>query len=136
MATFYYERDKLNELKKKIRRINKERGVAPPDFGSGPFFWLLSNVSTDKPRRYNTAWPEDITRPMISRFDRQIRYAYRHKIPVELLIGFLFQCGKPDHVYRKENLGSVESWHSSRVASVGGALPFGPILDQTLFGAR
>jgi hypothetical protein len=98
------------------------RGRAPspltPKFKDNPFHWAFMalrdparDVESPKP-------PHHLTRDDVSKFGRQLNYAYRHSIPEELLIGFIHQSGGPDEISAKEGRGSFEHWYHKRRGSI------------------
>jgi hypothetical protein len=50
-----------------------------------------------------------LTRHDRSLFAHQMLYAYRHQVPPELLIGFIYQCGSSSELRRKVKAGVVEA---------------------------
>jgi hypothetical protein len=94
---------------KQLNRIlEANRVILPrfPTFRENPFHWALSVLRDPK--------SDNIKKYQVSRFGRQLIYAKRHKIPPELLIGFLYQSGGPDVVASKAaDATKLEDWTSS-----------------------
>ena len=80
-----------------------------PRFSENPFhlaLYITREELSDKDRRWK-----------ISRFGKQLVYARRHRVPVELLIGFLYQTGTPDQVCSKANHSEAfEPWRATFLA--------------------
>lgn len=78
-----------------------------PTFEANPFHWVLSALAADG------TWKID--RRTVFRFGRQLLYARAHRVPVQLLIGFLYQAGTLSEVVRKAANGTVEIWRDEWV---------------------
>jgi hypothetical protein len=74
-------------------------------FRENPFHWAFFALR-------DPSAPDAIEKFEVSRFGRQLLYARRHRIPPELLVGFIHQSGGPDAVYRKVGAGVLEEWAS------------------------
>lgn len=86
------------------RAIESEPADFPqsPSFSENPFHWVFQGL--------RGAESVTLKRYQVSRFGRQLLYARRHRVPPEFLIGFLFQCGSPDAIYKKAGADDVEPW--------------------------
>jgi hypothetical protein len=73
-----------------------------PTFGQNPFHWTLLGV-----QHVGVLKLEDYD---VSRFGRQLAYAAIHRVPPQLLIGFLFQTGSPGQISKKFASGAREEW--------------------------
>lgn len=49
-----------------------------------------------------------LSRPDKSVFASQMVYAYRHRVPANLLVGFIYQCGSVSELRRKLKSGATE----------------------------
>lgn len=73
-----------------------------PSFKENPFHWVLLGLQ-DNPEL-------NLKKGEVSRFGRQLLYGRRHKVPPELLIGFIYQTGSPALINRKLADDERESW--------------------------
>ena len=90
-----------------LKVVLENEGDLPrdPSFESNPFHWALVAMH-EQTGGVKVRWK-------ISRYGRQLAYARRHRIPPELLVGFLLQTGTVDQVYRKAGTDALEPWHAS-----------------------
>jgi hypothetical protein len=62
---------------------------------------------------------DTIKRYQVARFGRQLAYAWRHRIPAELLIGFIYQTGGDRVIDDKyEEPATYEAWWTSEISWV------------------
>lgn len=85
----------------------KRRPPHKPSVEANPFHWVFYALAAEG--RHLERWE-------ISRFGRELLYAKRHSIPPELLIGFLYQTGTPDQIYRKAGGGGHEEWRATFIS--------------------
>ncbi|WP_295526001.1 hypothetical protein [Novosphingobium sp. Chol11] len=90
--------EKFREAQEKLKSLEKQRllRTAQKEFKSNSYYWILSGLSC-------AVYVGDfsIAKSNVTRFAKQLKYANRHKVPLEYLIGFLYQCGAIDEVCRK-----------------------------------
>ncbi len=100
-----------NETGKYLDLILQE-GVVPsksPRFKDNPFHLALY-ATKDQLAEKDQRWK-------VSRYGKQLVYARRHRVPAELLIGFLHQTGTPDQVCSKANHPETfEPWRAEFLA--------------------
>lgn len=71
-------------------------------FELNPYYWALKAAAKDGEL--------DIDPHRISRYAAEMRYARRHQLPAELLVGFLHQVGAKN-IATKLREGVLESWY-------------------------
>lgn len=99
-STGKYLDDILNEISTTYRG---------PLFKDNPF-QLALHSTMDESREKDERWKP-------SRYSKQLVYARRHRVPAELLIGFLHQAGTPDEVCSKANdPETFEPWRAEFLA--------------------
>lgn len=103
---------------KYLNSVIYEVDVPPraPRFKENPFhvaLYATREKISDKDQRWK-----------VSRYGKQLVYARRHRIPAELLVGFLLQAGTPDQVCGRANdPDAFEPWRAeflSRLKNPGG----------------
>ena len=97
-------------------------------FRMNPFNWVLLALR-DPTRDVQSAFddgsgtarknvdrdPDHITADMVWKYSRLLHYAWRHQIPPDLVVGFLYQSGTEAHIAKRaSNYKKVEKWFSKR----------------------
>ena len=83
-----------------VEKTRGDRLLRRPSFKDNPFHWVLFGLQNH---------PElNLKKGEVSRFGRQLLYAKIHKVPPELLIGFIYQTGSPALINRKLANGDRE----------------------------
>lgn len=85
-----------------IEHVREGQMPHSPSFGENPFHFAFAGLQS----------PDGVPlqRYQVSRFGRQLLYAWKHQVPPPLLIGFLHQCGDANAIARKVRLNEVETW--------------------------
>ena len=84
-------------------------GHAPRiSFDKSPYFWALKAAKGDE--------GIELSDDQVIRYGQALGYAAKHRIPVELLPGFLHQVGGTRSIKRKLEAGSVEDWFHPNLA--------------------
>ena len=99
------------EAGKYLDLVLQEGEVPPkgPRFKDNPFH-LAIYATKDQLAAKDQRWK-------VSRYGKQLVYARRHRVPAELLIGFLHQTGTPDQVCSKaNNPETFEPWGAEFLA--------------------
>ncbi|MCW1383929.1 hypothetical protein OLX02_13985 [Novosphingobium sp. KCTC 2891] len=81
------------------------------DFRRDGFFWVLTGLHLDCPAA-------NLRKSDVTRFAQHLKYARRHRVPPEYLIGFLLQTGSLAEVYRRaQDPERREQWYLDKVNS-------------------
>lgn len=86
-----------------IKEIVEDDGRAPangPAFEDNPFHWGLLSLFE--------ARGDGLSRGDRYLFARQMLYAHKHDVPPNLLVGFIYQSGKPQDIAQKLLAGTFE----------------------------
>ena len=76
-----------------------------PTVEENPFYWIFRYYFADRPK--------DMSVQVRNRISKQLNYAYRHRIPPYLLVGFLYILKDPEKISEKEGDPEyVEKWFS------------------------
>jgi len=96
------ESEQLSVLKDLFPREGLKKNSIPT-VDENPFYWVLRYFFTDI--------PDDMPVQIRNRTAKQLNYAYRHRIPPYLLVGFLYILKDPENISKKEqNPANVEEW--------------------------
>ncbi|QOV93443.1 hypothetical protein [Novosphingobium sp. ES2-1] len=81
------------------------------DFRRDGFYWVLTGLHLDCPAA-------NLRKSDVTRFTQHLKYARRHRVPPEYLIGFLLQTGSLAEVYRRaQDPERREQWYLDRAAT-------------------
>lgn len=87
-------------LKRLVVRERNDVSRAPA-IEENPFFWGFLLVFADD---------ESLARSDRSKFAAELLYAYKHDVPAELLVGFIYQVGGYARIRQKLKQGEMEAW--------------------------
>lgn len=76
-------------------------------FSENPFYWALAALVAENQL--------EIEKRFISRFACQMKYADRHQVPTEYLIGFIYQVGGIERIRNKLNRNEFEDWYPPKI---------------------
>lgn len=77
-------------------------------FSESPFYWAFKAIVADGEVECDAR--------SISRYGAELLYAHKHKIPPELLIGFISQVGGSSAIRKKLNAGRKETWFTPKLS--------------------
>jgi hypothetical protein len=97
-------------------------------FRINPFNWVLlalrdptrdvqsvSDGGSGTKRKNVDRDPDHITADMVWKYSRLLHYAWRHQVPPDLVVGFLYQSGTEAHIAKRaSDYKKVEKWFSKR----------------------
>jgi hypothetical protein len=110
---FFLEKRKEGILQDILQEARYCRWPTSPTFRNNPFHWAFLALREPADDKLKPRHAHHVTRPMVSRYGRQLLYAWRHRVPPEYLIGFLYQSGSPDVVYEKAGRADAfEPWYT------------------------
>ena len=98
------ETDKLDVLRDLFPRQASGKN-SMPTVRENPFYWILRYYFADRTK--------DMPVQIRNRTAKQLNYAYRHRIPPYLLVGFMYILKNPENISEKEqDHQRVEEWFS------------------------
>lgn len=75
-----------------------------PDPRTEVFFWLTTAIIAKS--------KEGLPSSQIWKLSKQLEYAFRHKVPPELVVGFIYLIVNPEDISKKIETGEKESWYT------------------------
>lgn len=107
-----------NVIKSIVHYINHNG----PSYGSNPFYSALLVMDEDRLELGNKH--QALDRRTLALFANEMLYADRHNVPPCLLLGFLYQIGKPARWMKKLKAGELEPWtKDDRILDYAGPAP-------------
>jgi hypothetical protein len=111
-------RSSLRRDSKAIKTLSKYDWRYPPQplYTDNPFYWGLLAIDPDH---------QFVTQRDLNFLSQQLLHAHRHNVPVEYLVGFIYQCGsqsalrsKVRHNLREEDFDMVRNRASVKRTSI------------------